>query len=334
MSITGLYLEAGILTLIAIVALTGNVSLYLIVFRSRSLQKNSNYFTLNLALADILVSLVNMPVTVYTIIQNQWTLGEVACQALGFVNILSFISSVLSLALIAINRLFFVVYWKDYKRYFRPRRVKFYIFLTWLIALLLSMPPLLGWASFGYVPGKSYCFVIWRENASFAYFMVLVCFFGPLITMGFCYSRILWFTKNAKRKIQNEMSKSTRNCIFRNVSPEESRITNTLLIVLGAFIACWLPFAITMFLDIYYPHRLPRWIDMGSLMLGYINSLCNPIIYSVRNTQFRKAFMELYALCGIKWFKRNRAAVVVSSARQETEESSVNRRQSKSLEVA
>ncbi|XP_031574458.1 5-hydroxytryptamine receptor 1A-like [Actinia tenebrosa] len=320
MSTTELYLEAGILTLIAIVSLTGNISLYLIVFRSRSLQKVSNYFTLNLALADLLVSLVNMPVTVYTIIQNQWLLGEVACQVFGFVNILSFISSVLSLALIAIHRFFFIVHWKDYKRNFRPRRVQLYILLTWLMALVLSLPPLLGWASFGYVSGKSYCFVLWRENASFAYFMVSVCFFGPLITMGVCYTRILCFTKKARRKVKIEVPQFTRNDIFRNVSTEESRITNTLLIVLGTFIACWLPFATTMFLDIYYPHRLPRWIDMGSLMLGYMNSLCNPIIYSVRNTQFRKAFMELYALCGIKCFKRNPAVEPTAHAKQETDE--------------
>lgn len=307
------YLEAGILSLIAIVALMGNISLFLIVFRSRCLQKNSSYFTLNLALADILVSAVNMPVTVYTIIQDQWLLGEMACKAFGFFNILSFISSVMSLALIAINRLFFVVYWKSYKRYFRPIRVRLYMFLNWLLSLLLSLPPLFGWASFGYIHGKSYCFVIWRGNASFAFFMVAVCFFGPLITMAFCYSKILWFTKNARRKIKIEETTSSASSIFKNVSPEESRITNTFLIVLVTFIICWLPFAITMFLEIYLSYGLPRWLDMGSLMLGYLNSLCNPIIYSVRNRQFRKAFKELYALCGIKCFKSSPAAVASSS---------------------
>jgi hypothetical protein len=278
------------------------------VYRTRSLQKSSNYFTLNLAFADILVSLVNMPVTIYTILQQRWLLGEDICRVLGYVNILSFISSVMSLALIAINRLFFVVHWKKYTRYFSPRRVKMFIALNWILSGLLSLPPLIGWSSFGYVPGKSYCFVLWRDDVYFAYFMVVVCFFGPLVTMGICYTKILLFTRHAKRKIKctnSAIAGPTKSMLFRNVSPEEARITNTFLIVLGVFIICWSPFATTMFFDIYNPNTLPRWIDVGSLLLGYMNSLCNPIIYSVRNRKFRGAFFELCSHFVIPCLKRN-----------------------------
>ena len=46
---------------------------------------------------------------------------------------------------------------------------------------------------------------------------------------------------------------------------EEVKITNTLLIVVVCFMACWAPFVVTMFLDVYFPRALPRVVDIGTL---------------------------------------------------------------------
>ncbi|EDO42339.1 predicted protein, partial [Nematostella vectensis] len=284
-----LYTEAIFLSFICLISLTGNLSLFIIVLRNRNLRTRSNWFTLNLAFADVLVSSVNMPVTIATILAEKWLLGTTACSISAFLTILSFIASVMSLALIAVNRFFFIVRWRSYSSLFKRSRVVIYISIDWGISLLLSSPPLLGWARFDYIPGKSYCFVFWPSDVLFMYFMIFVCFCGPLVTMAVCYTKILLFTREHKRKVMAEVTGA--------VSPEETKITNTLLIVLAVFLLSWSPFAITMFLDVYYDKPLPRAIDMGSLLLGYLNSLCNPIIYAVRNRKFRTAYIKLYSAC-------------------------------------
>ena len=70
------------------------------------------YF-LNLAAADTLVSVLGMPVTVVTIIKQRWVFGHTACVVLGFFTILSFITSVMSLGMISVNRYFYIVKWND-----------------------------------------------------------------------------------------------------------------------------------------------------------------------------------------------------------------------------
>ncbi|CAF3697573.1 unnamed protein product [Rotaria sp. Silwood1] len=76
----------------------------------------------------------------------------------------------------------------------------------------------------------------------------------------------------------------------------ERRLSRTLGIIISVFLLCWLPFFVvyilSAFIDvsIYVKEPLPTL----ALWLGYINSACNPIIYTVFNVEFRTAFKRLF----------------------------------------
>ena len=107
--VAGTVFETTFLSCILTSALIGNVSLFVIVYKKRNLLTVTNMFILNLAAADILVSVLSMPTTLITIIKQRWVFGLPACVVSGFITILSFIASVMSLAMIAINRYFHIV---------------------------------------------------------------------------------------------------------------------------------------------------------------------------------------------------------------------------------
>ena len=107
---------------------------------------SSNLFLLNLAAADLLVSVLNMPLTIATILHGSWMFGEFLCTLTAFLNLLSFVTSVMSLAMVRVNRYHFVVKWKTYQRNFSKRICAVYITLVWLFPGVLCLPPLLGWA--------------------------------------------------------------------------------------------------------------------------------------------------------------------------------------------
>ena len=320
-------IEAFILVIICVVSIFGNITLFVIFTRRKILRTIANGFLLNLAFADLLVSVLNMPITVVTIVKQRWIFGEFACVLLGFTTMLSFVSSVMSLAMIAINRYYYVVQWKTYPSIFTPRRSVLFAGIVWLLSLLLSIPPLFGWAEYRYITGKSYCFVFWPSDVYYMYFMLTICFFGPLTVMSLSYFNILRFTREAKRRVdQHKDSVITQQQIqtrqesesyffernkrrFR-MTQEEVKITNTLLIVVACFMACWAPFAMTMFFDVYYSCQLPRVVDISTLLLGYANSMCNPIVYGVRNQAVRSELVRLVTQCHCPCVNSNKVSVL------------------------
>ena len=100
--------EAFILCVIIIAAVVGNISIWLIIIMTKPLRTTTNMFILGLSAADLLVSIANMPLTVVAVITGSWPLSESSCVVFGFINMLTLVTSVLSLCNISINRYFMV----------------------------------------------------------------------------------------------------------------------------------------------------------------------------------------------------------------------------------
>ncbi|XP_053961836.1 probable G-protein coupled receptor No18 [Anastrepha ludens] len=91
---------------------------------------------------------------------------------------------------------------------------------------------------------------------------------------------------------QQQQLKSLANCIIS--LRKEHKTTQTLSIVVGGFIACWLPFFIyylsTPFLE---QHQVSRTLTNVLTWLGWLNSAINPFIYAFYSIDFRVAFWRL-----------------------------------------
>ncbi|CAF2590353.1 unnamed protein product [Rotaria sp. Silwood2] len=82
---------------------------------------------------------------------------------------------------------------------------------------------------------------------------------------------------------------------------KERKATQTLIIVLICFLVCWLPFfvlnnIVNAFVKLSKKSStflVNDFILSLCVWLGYINSFLNPIIYTIFNLEFRKAFAKI-----------------------------------------
>uniref|UniRef100_A0A1I8GEK6 G_PROTEIN_RECEP_F1_2 domain-containing protein n=1 Tax=Macrostomum lignano TaxID=282301 RepID=A0A1I8GEK6_9PLAT len=75
----------------------------------------------------------------------------------------------------------------------------------------------------------------------------------------------------------------------------ERRALRTLGIIMGIFILCWLPFFL-VYLAGAWGYAPEKRLFRLFVWLGYVNSALNPVIYTVFNADFRRAFARLLRL--------------------------------------
>ena len=305
--------ETIFLVLICVGAFSGNIMLFVLIAKTPALQTKGNVFVLNLAMADVLVSVVNMPITIVTVIADEWILGDDMCLASGFFTLLTFVASCMALTMISVNRYHAICHWTRYHEKYTRGKCVIYIGIVWGITIGLSLPPFFSWSEFRFDKGQSYCFAEWTISKSYTLFMIAACLFGPIIIMSYCYIKIYKYKKLSAMRVQaaggdsqtSELNDVTtaRELVSRAASRTDRKLTRTIMILIVVFGMCWAPFAIIMILQVFFKVQVPRWADFGSLVLGYMNSFCNVFVYNVTNKTIRQGYKKLLG------FKPNRVDV-------------------------
>ncbi|XP_051834776.1 alpha-1B adrenergic receptor [Antechinus flavipes] len=304
-------------------AIVGNILVILSVACNRHLRTPTNYFIVNLAIADLLLSFTVLPFSAALEVLGYWVLGRIFCDIWAAVDVLCCTASILSLCAISIDRYIGVRYSLQYPTLVTRKKAILALLSVWVLSMVISIGPLLGWKEPAPKDEKE-CGV--TEEPFYALFSSLGSFYIPLAVILVMYCRVYIVakrtTKNLEAGVMKEMSNSKeltlrihsknfhedalsstrakghnpRNSIAVKLFKfsREKKAAKTLGIVVGMFILCWLPFFIILPLgSLFAALKPPDTVFKVVFWLGYFNSCINPIIYPCSSKEFKRAFLRI-----------------------------------------
>lgn len=190
---------AVILSFIIIITIVGNVLVILSVFTYKPLRIVQNFFIVSLAVADLTVAILVLPLNVAYSIRGRWDFGIHICKMWLTSDVLCCTASILNLCAIALDRYWAITDPINYAQKRTVERVLILIIGVWLLSLLISSPPLLGWNDWpDHFDITTPCML--TQKRSYVIYSSLGSFFIPLIIMTIVYIEIFVATRRRLRE--------------------------------------------------------------------------------------------------------------------------------------
>ena len=285
--------EAVILVCLIILAFVGNVLVCVTVFKSARLRTIPYMLITNLAVSDILMAIVCMPISLHVLISGKWPFSSSVCDMHGFFIFTFGIVSQVNMSVIAINRYFALCRPFECKAIFTKINVLSMILILWILPSVASVPPLVGWGYYAFHPGKALCIYAFHVNMIYAMIVKILFIAFPMGLIVFSYTRCILAIKSSNRQIR-EMSDDPSSVGQESRKAREVRATWTMLFSTLGFSMCWLPVSVIDFIETSRGGgNLPRQVFMLNGFLIFLSSTINPLIYWLSNRDFRKAFRQV-----------------------------------------
>ncbi|XP_075548974.1 neuropeptide SIFamide receptor-like [Dermacentor variabilis] len=290
-------------TAVFVVGVVGNCCVLRVVSRNASM-KNSAFHALlvNLAVADLMVIVFCLPVTLVGHLFGPWLLGLFVCKSVSYLQGVSVCASVNTLMAISIDRYYAICY--PMKRQISLRTCRVVIAVIWAFSLTITLP----WTFFfRLMPMLSesettlqVCREDWpTEGMGVLYFIVanlVLCYLLPLCVITLCYV-FIWLKVWRRRPPGEAHDFGVENIIQRS----KIKVAKMLLVVVVVFAISWLPlYAIFARLKMGEPladgsleQSLIEVAAPVAQWLGASNSCINPILYAFFNSKFRMGFKAI-----------------------------------------
>ncbi|XP_062846467.1 QRFP-like peptide receptor [Trichomycterus rosablanca] len=265
--------------------------------RSRRVQSVSATRSLlvNLAVCDLMVVCICMPITLGHTIYTAWVYGDFLCRAVPFIQAVSVSASVLSLTVISVNRYYSVHNPLNARSYFTQRKLYITIGIVWILSSSICSP-LLFMIKLDEIclinVAVPVCRELWpqprlKQVYNVLLFIMLYCI--PVtfnLTISFLTGRKLWRASQHFDDFDPHSQVMYASCL--KTRKKVAKVVFTLVLL---FAVSWLPLYLA---DILIDHEIhtPHWIlhtRPFTQWLGLTNSSLNPICYCFLGDLHRSA---------------------------------------------
>lgn len=293
-----LALWAAAYLILVLVAVMGNATVIWIILAHRRMRTVTNYFIVNLAVADLCMAAFNAVFNFVYASHNIWYFGRAFCYFQNLFPVMAMFVSIYSMTAIAADRYMAIVH------PFQPRLsapgTRAVIAGIWLVALALAFPQCF-YSTIIMDQGATKCVVAWPEDNGgkilLLYHLVVIAliYFLPLMVLFVAYSVIgltLW-----RRTVPGYYAHGAN----RHYLQAKKKFVKTMVLVVVTFAICWLPyhlyFILGNFQEDIYCHKFIQQVYLALFWLAMSSTMYNPIIYCCLNRRFRSGFRIAFRCC-------------------------------------
>ena len=249
----------------------GNVLTLIIFAREKKLRKKSLFLVMNMALADVMLGAVSLPLWVYFVegpYYQLWTAKTNAATFYStyFLDATFSQSSLISAVFISCER-FYAIYWPLKHKTLSTRAYGIAIFMVWSLAIVVSIT-------------VSTSLYLGSYKAAASSWMPFPLSFLCIV----CVCNISIWRKVRKRN--NALQQQNR------AASQNQRLTKTLLFVSAISVLSWLPLVIVNYLTAIQRFDIAQlFVDIINI-LNLSNSILNPLVYALRIPEFRQTLIS------------------------------------------
>ncbi|XP_077982040.1 somatostatin receptor type 2-like [Glandiceps talaboti] len=270
--------------IICVIGLFGSGLVIFIKLRFPNMKSTTNTYILNLASADFLF-FVDVPFLIYFNRSNNWIFGDAMCKLVMGIDGMNMFTGIFTLTAMAIDRYKAVIKKTPSKKQ-QNSKASVICLTLWIISAVVTVP-LWMYAVVEYDTSlnTTLCSILCPVNVGYVF--VLYAFtLGFLLPLGIitaCYiGTMVSLIKRRER---------TRKC---GNKIRIGRVAILVLVAVVIFIICWLPFWIVrLWLLFRAPTEAVEILYYCSLLLIYVNSCLNPLIYACFKQDFRKNLSKM-----------------------------------------
>ncbi|XP_020488016.1 neurotensin receptor type 1 [Labrus bergylta] len=296
-----------------VVGSVGNaITLFMLLSRKslQNLQSTVHYHLASLAVSDLLILVLSMPIELYNFIwfHHPWMFGDAVCRGYYFLRDSCSYATALNIASLSVERYMAICHPFKAKSIMSRSRTKKLISGMWLASFALATPMLF---IMGQVTrnGEKICTTTVNQSTLKAVLQVnaFLSFLIPMVAIsalnGVIANQLLWMFREAEQ--ENRVCIVAGNPTVLNVTVEPNRAQSlrhgvlVLRAVVIAFVVCWLPYHTRRLMFCYISDWSDQLYDfyhyfyMVTNILFYVSSAINPILYNLVSANYRQIFFSM-----------------------------------------
>ncbi|CRL01069.1 CLUMA_CG014328, isoform A [Clunio marinus] len=270
-------------------SIVGNSVVIYVISRDKKLKNKANYHILSVAVADLLIGLIGIPLGIIASLTRSPRDFQLCLMLYSF--LLSFFAvSMFSLVAVSVDRFWAVCFPITY-HVADTSIAKLAIFCCWFSGLVVGFLPLFGWNSGSF---HNKCDI--RVVISMNYLLIAVVAIAFTSTLIIIILYVLIYRAVIKQvKKREEIIANTTEMMKQK---NEVKAALTLGMIVGTFIVLWMPGIMSFFVMSVTENRsFPSGILELSKILVHMNAAIDPLIYAYRMQNIREAMNNLFTYC-------------------------------------